>query len=97
MSPAFLLLPLAVILMFVPVGPIETLVLDNCTATPTGAWMASVALTVVPSVDLRATGVGNCFLPTGANKKPTFFGLRLLFTMMLIAMDKPPYKWGRDA
>jgi hypothetical protein len=48
--------------------------------------MESVAFTVVPSVVLSATGAGNSFLPAGARRKPTFLGLRLLLTMMLIAM-----------
>jgi hypothetical protein len=90
MSPLVLLGVFATIFTVVPVGPIETLVLDRPTVTPAGATTTRVAFTVVLSVLLSATAIENCFVPTGAIKNPSFPELPL--TLRVIAMVSTPSK-----
>src|ERR1041385_3299635 len=89
MSPLLLLGVFAVLFTLVPVGPIETLVLDRLTVTPAGATTARVALTVVLSVLLSATGIANCCDPTGANKRPSFPELPLTLRVIAITLFLP--------
>src|ERR1044072_2707731 len=84
MSPLVLLGVFAVIFTVVPVGLIETLVLDRLTVTPAGATTTRVALTVVLSVLLSATAIENSFPAAGAIRNPSGPGLPL--TLRLIAM-----------